>query len=257
MDSEDGFSLAGRKALVTGASRGLGRAIAIAFARAGADVALVARGLKALEDVARHVRDVGGRAWPVTCDLGRLKEISSTFDRIKAEAGDLDILVNVAGTTRRGSSLEFSLEDWQRILDVNLTASFLCSQWFARQCVEANKPGKIINIASLLSERGRAATTAYAASKGGIRQMTKVLAVEWAPHRINVNAIGPGYFDTELTRPLVEDAAFNKFVVERTPLGRWGAPDDLTGAAVFLASSASDFVTGQVIYVDGGWLAGL
>ncbi len=249
------FSLRGKIALVTGASRGLGRAIALGFAEAGADLIVVARNKQALAPVAAAVRQRGRRAWVWEFDLTKIEEIPEFFSTVRASAGKVDILANVAGTIFRQSSLDYPLDEWQRTLDLNLTAPFVLSQWFARQCIADGRPGKIINIASLTSERGRASIPAYAASKGGIKQLTMTLAVEWAQHKINVNAIGPGYIATELTRPLVEDPDFDRWVHQQTPLDRWGVPDDLVGAAVFLASPASDFITGQVIYVDGGWLA--
>ena len=169
----------------------------------------------------------------------------------------MDILVNVAGTIYRTDAVDFPIDQWQRILTLNLTVPFVLSQSFAQACIDGKHPGKIINIASLLSEAARPGIPAYTASKGGIKQLTMALAVEWAKYKINVNAIGPGYFETELTKPLVEDKEFTRWVEESTPLGRWGVPDELCGVAVFLASPASDFITGQTLYVDGGWLANL
>jgi gluconate 5-dehydrogenase len=148
-----------------------------------------------------------------------------------------------------------TLDDWRTVIDLNLTAAFALSQAFARDRIAAGKPGKIINIASLMSSASRPGTSPYTASKGGILSLTQALALDWAKHGIHVNAIGPGYIDTPLTKPLVDDPKFNAWVTERCPLGRWGTPDDLAGAAVFLASPASDFITGQIIYADGGWLA--
>ena len=251
------FRLDGKRAIVTGASRGLGRAIAVGFAEAGADLVLVARGEKGLQETARLIEDVGRKAGTFVFDLSNTEEIPALFERIQRKVGGADILANVAGTIYRAPAVDFPLEEWRRVLELNLTAMFVLSQQFARACIAADRPGKIINIASLLSEAARPSIPAYTASKGGVRQLTKALAVEWAPHRIYVNAIGPGYFETEMTKPLVEDESFSRWVRERTPLGRWGKPEELAGAALFLASSASDFLTGQVIYVDGGWLASL
>jgi len=253
----DQFLLTDQVAMITGASRGLGQAIAIGFAEAGANVVLVSRGKEALEETAERVKEAGRQAWVYPFDLLQTDQIPAWFEKVNAEVGRIDILVNVAGTIHRQVAVDVPLEEWRKVLELNLTATFVLSQAFARACIRDNRAGKIINIASLLSEAARPSIPAYAASKGGIRQLTKALAVEWAPHGIHVNAIGPGYFETEMTRPLVEDEKFNRWVKERTPLGRWGKPEELVGAAVFLASPASDFITGQVLYVDGGCLASL
>lgn len=251
------FSLEGRTALVTGASRGIGREISLAFARAGADLVLVSRGREALEQVACEIRREGRNASVFPFDVSAVDAIPELFSRILASVPGVDILVNVAGVNYRVPAVEFPLSEWRRLLDINLTAPFVFAQGVARELIRKGRPGKIINIASLLSEAARPNIPAYTASKGGIRQLTKALAVEWAPHRINVNAIGPGYIATELTQPLKEDPEFDNWVKSRTPMGRWASPTELTGAAVFLAAPASDFVTGQIIYVDGGWLAHL
>ncbi len=251
------FLLKNKTALITGASRGLGKAIALAFAEAGADVILLSRNSQALEKVASQITGMGRKAWVYAYDLADVPGIPALFRTVHLEVGRVDILVNVAGTIFRTDAVDFPLDEWERILKINLTAPFVLSQSFARACIEGKHVGKIINIASLLSEAARPSIPAYTASKGGIKQLTKALAVEWAKHGINVNAIGPGYFATELTKPLVENEDFSRWVKESTPLGRWGVPEELTGAAVFLASSASDFITGQIIYVDGGWLANL
>lgn len=251
------FGLDGKVALVTGASRGIGKAIAIAFAEAGADVVLVSRGKEALENVAAEIRNVGRKAYNFPFDLLKVDEIPAFFDEILKTVGKVDILMNVAGMIYRKPALEFPLDEWRKILELNTTSIFVLSQCFARSCVAQNHPGKIISIASLLSEEARADIPAYTASKGAIRQLTKALAVEWAQYHINVNAIGPGYIETEITQPLQKNESFNQWVLQSTPMNRWGLPDDLVGAAVFLASPSSDFVTGQILYVDGGWLASL
>ncbi|MBO8131027.1 MAG: SDR family oxidoreductase [Candidatus Marinimicrobia bacterium] len=253
----DKFRLDGKIAMVTGASRGLGRAIALGFAEAGADLVLVSRGKEALEETAKMVNSVGKKAWVFPFDLFEIEVIPKWFEDVIKEVERIDILANIAGTIYREKAMDFPLEQWDRVLKLNLTTTFVLSQQFARHCIQDGRKGKIINIASLLSEAARASIPAYAASKGGIRQLTKALAVEWAKDGINVNAIGPGYFETELTKPLVEDEKFTEWVKLRTPLGRWGKPEELVGTAVFLASESSDFITGQVIYVDGGWLANL
>lgn len=251
------FSLDGKIALVTGASRGLGRAIAKGYAEAGADTVLVARDKEALENVSRDISSTGRRSWVFPFDLSRVEEIDGLFHKILRATQRVGILANVAGAIHRQAALEFPLARWEEILEINLTAPFVLSQCFARECVASNRPGKIINIASLASERTRESIPAYNASKGGIKQLTMALAVEWASCKINVNGIGPGYFHTELTEPLVKDREFNQWVLDSTPMKRWGQPGDLVGAAIFLASGASDFITGQILYVDGGWLANL
>jgi gluconate 5-dehydrogenase len=242
---------------VTGASRGLGKAIAQGLADSGADVIVCARQRTALEDVAREIRQRGRKAWILVVDFSRADETANFFNAVLKTTASVDILVNAAGTTFRHQAVSFPPEEWQRVIHLNLTVPFLLSQHFAQACIENNRPGKIINLTSLLSEAARPTIPAYAASKGGLSALTKALAVEWAPSKIYVNAIGPGYVETELTQPLVKDDQFSQWVRERTPMNRWGAPDDLVGAAVFLASAASDFITGQTIFVDGGWLASL
>ena len=251
------FSLSDKTALVTGASRGLGKAIAIAFAEAGADLALISRGKDALEMVAREIEKLGHRALIFPADLSKVEELPALFGEIHTATGRVDILANIAGMIYREAAVDHPLAKWRELLELNVTAPFILSQCFARACIQDNHPGKIINIASLLSDRARAAVPAYTASKGAIRQLTKALAVEWAPYRINVNAIGPGYIETELTQPLMEDEQFNRWVLESTPMKRWGKPVDMVGAAVFLASEAANYITGQILYVDGGWLANL
>jgi gluconate 5-dehydrogenase len=189
-------------------------------------------------------------------DMSKLDEIRPLFERITGDLGGVDILLNGAGmANKRVSAEQVEDDDWQAVIDLNLTSVFRLSQAFARERIASGRKGKIVNIASLQSERARNNNSSYAASKGGIRQLTMQLAVDWAKYGILVNAIGPGYFRTELTRALWESEDFSKWVLEKTPVGRWGEPSDLAGAAVFLSSPASDFVTGQILYVDGGWLA--
>ena len=257
MNILDKFQLNGKTALVTGASRGLGRAIAIAFAQAGADIVLCARGAQALEEVAKNIRSLNRKAWIFTHDFSDIRGIQNLFEKIQDTTQQIDILANVAGTNHRTKAIDFPLSEWYRVMDVNLTAPFVLSQCFAKACIKEGRSGKIVNIASLTSEAARPSIPAYTASKAGIKLLTMALAVEWAQHNINVNAIGPGYYDTELTRPLVEDEKFSEWVKQSTPMERWGVPDELCGAAVFLASNASDYMTGQTMYVDGGWLANL
>ncbi len=251
------FSLKDKTALVSGASRGIGKAIALAYAEAGANVIIVSRNQQELNKIAEQISAAGQKAWSFAYDISRLGDIHNFYNKVVSQTGPVDILVNVAGTIFRSDSIEFPLDKWQISIDVNLTAPFMFCQCFARSCMERKQRGKIINITSLTSERGRPTIPAYAASKGGLKLLTMVLAVEWAKYKINVNAIGPGYIETELTKPLVDNEVFNKWVHDKTPMDRWGSPNDLTGAALFLASGASDFITGQTIYVDGGWLANL
>jgi gluconate 5-dehydrogenase len=251
----DRFSLHGKTALITGGSQGIGLGIARGLAEAGADVVLVARTESQLNSAAQGLSDIGRKVATHVFDLAKTAEIPAFFEKIVAAQGGMDILVNNAGMSRRGPAHELSLADWQAVIDLNLSAVFALSQAFAKQRIASTKQGKIINIASLMSSASRPGTAPYTASKGGVLQMTKALALDWAKFNIFVNAIGPGYIDTPLATPLIADPKFNAWVKERCPLGRWGTPEDLATAAVFLASPASDFVTGQIIYVDGGWLA--
>jgi NAD(P)-dependent dehydrogenase (short-subunit alcohol dehydrogenase family) len=253
-DRVDTFRLDGRLALVTGASRGLGRAIALGLARQGARLALVARDADALRVVAA---EAASEARGFAADLADLEGLPAIFERVRAECGRPDILVNCAGTTHRGPALDQPFAEWRRVLAVNLEAPLVLSQCFARELVAGGTRGKILNVCSLLSERSRPTVPAYTASKSGLLGLTRALAVEWMPHGINVNAAGPGYFETELTAPVRSDPAFDAWVRSRAPAGRWGRPEDLAGAAVFLCSPAADFVTGQILYVDGGWTAAL
>ena len=248
------FDLSGKVALVTGASRGIGAGLALALAGAGADVALVARGEDALRDVAGRAREMGRRALVVAADLSSVAGVREMADRVVGEYGRVDVLVNAAGTQARKPILEVTEEDWEQVNSVNLKAVYFCSQAIAPRMIQQGK-GKIINIASLTSSIGIANTSIYSATKGAVLSLTRCMAVEWARYGINVNAIGPGYFATELTRRLYEDPEKHRWVIDRTPMQRWGRVDDLAGVAVFLASDASDFITGELINVDGGWLA--
>ncbi|RPJ57638.1 MAG: SDR family oxidoreductase [Acidobacteria bacterium] len=250
-------SLKGRTAIITGASRGLGRAIATGLGAAGAKLGLIGRTRSTLEAVAEEMRSGGAEVHCFPYDLSNIEGIPDLYECIQATVGEVNILVNVAGKNYRVPAVDFPLEEWRSILNLNLTAPFVLSQCFARPLIREGKPGKIVNIASLMTAATRPLIPAYTASKGGIGQLTKALAVEWAEHRINVNAVGPGYFKTELTKPLHEDPCFDRWVLDSTPMKRWGEPRDLVGAVVFLSSSAADFITGQILYVDGGWLANI
>ena len=249
------FQLAGRRALVTGASKGIGLGIAQAMAASGAEVMLVARSQAELEAAAATLRETGRQVRVCPFDLRNTDEIPAWFSQVVETHGCPDILVNAAGITRRTPAEDLTIEDWNDTLAINLTAVFRLSQAFARSCFAAGARGKIINIASLMTAAARRTTAAYTASKGGIGQLTKALAVDWADKGILVNAIAPGYIATKLTAPLVNDPKFDEWVKQRCPLGRWGTPDDIAWPAVFLASTAADFITGQILFVDGGWMA--
>lgn len=247
------FSLEGQVAIVTGASRGLGAAIAAGLADAGADVALLARG--DCGAVAAQVNAAGRRSVVVPVDLGIPGAAQAGFEAAAVQLGPPTILVNNAGIIRRADFVDYSRSDWDEVLAVNLDAVFELSQAFARDCVRAGRPGRIINIASMLSFQGGIRVAAYTAAKSALLGLTRALANELAPKRINVNAIAPGYMATDNTAALRADAVRNRAILDRIPAGRWGEPDDLVGAAVFLASPAAAYVHGAVLPVDGGWLA--
>jgi gluconate 5-dehydrogenase len=251
----DPFSLSGELALVTGASRGIGFGIANALASAGCDVILVSRTEADLQRAQTEISATGARAVAAAFDLTCIDSIASWFETLVEREGLPGILVNNAGLNRRGPATDLALSDWQHVLSLNLTATFELSRTFARRCIAQRKPAKIVNIASLMTAAARPDVSAYTASKGGVGQLTKALAVEWAQHGINVNAIAPGYIDTDLNTPLIQNPEFDAWVKRRCPLGRWGTPNDIAWPVVFLCSKAADFITGQVIYADGGWLA--
>lgn len=250
------FDLTGKTALLTGSSSGLGFAMARGLAEAGARVILNGRNKEklhlAVEGLNEKGLDVRGAAFDITDETAVEQNIGGM-----TQSGDpVDILVNCAGIIRRQNLEEFDLSDWQKVIEINLTGVFTVSKHVAKGMIQ-RKAGKIINICSLMSEVGRNTTGAYAASKGGVKMLTRAMAVEWAEHNIQVNGIGPGYFLTELTQPLSEDQSFDTWLKNRTPANRWGKPEELIGTAIYLASEASDFVNGQIIYVDGGILASL
>src|SRR5690349_2254498 len=246
------FSLQGRVAAVTGANTGLGRAIAEALAGAGADIALVGRSDPAETLVA--ITALGRRAAWVNADLGNKPDYAHIVAEITGKLGGLHVLVNNAGIIRRANAIDFTEADWDAVLDVNLNSVFFLSQAAARHMIP-NGGGKIINIASMLSFQGGIRVPSYTASKSGIAGLTKILANEWAVSGVNVNAIAPGYFATNNTAALQADVKRNAEILARIPSGRWGDPKDLGGAAVFLASDASNYVQGVILPVDGGWLA--
>jgi len=246
------FDLTGKIAVVTGASTGLGMGMTLGLASAGADLVLVDH--VESEDVARLVRDMGRHAVTLTVDLMQMSSIAAVTEKAVAEFGKIDILVNNAGIIRRAPALEFSEKDWDDVMQLNSKIGFFLAQAAARNMMQ-RKYGKIINVASLLAFQGGIIVPSYSASKGAVAQVTKALANEWAPYGIRVNAIAPGYMATNNTRALREDPVRSKAILDRIPAGRWGVPEDLQGAAIFLASAASDYVTGHVLAVDGGWLA--
>ncbi len=245
------FDLSGKVALVTGAYRGLGFAIAQGLARAGAHVVLNGRKQDLLDAAARKLQDLKLSASTAVFDVTDGDAIRKGVSTIEAAHGHVDILFNNAGIQRRGAFTEFPLEQWNEIIATNLTAPFVVSQAVLRGMIE-RKHGKIVHIASLMSELARPTVVPYTAAKGGVRQLTRGMAVELAQHNIQVNAIAPGYFATEMNRALIDNAEFNAWVCKRTPAGRWGQPDELAGLAVFLASAGSNYITGQMFVVDGG-----
>jgi len=253
LNSND-FDLKGRTALITGSGRGLGFCIARGLGMAGAQVVLNGRNRKQLEDAAEKLK-AGNLPVRIACfDVTDKHQIAAGIQEIENQIGPLDILVNNAGIQKRGSLETIDEADWRAVIDVNLTGVFLTSQQ-AVQGMMKRRRGKIINICSLMSEIGRKTIGPYTAAKGGLKMLTRAMALEWAAYNIQVNGIGPGYFITEMTKPLVEDPEFDTWIKSRTPAGRWGDPDELVGPAVFLASDASSFVTGQILYVDGGVLS--
>ena len=250
----DKFKLDGRIALVTGASRGLGRAIAVALAEAGADVACHSSKAGNCNSACGEIEASGRRAFALNGDMADKHTPRELVQKVVEEFGRIDILINNAGTIRRTPAVDFSEDDWATVIEVNLSSVFRLSQAAGRHMIEQGS-GKIVNIASLLSFQGGITVPAYTASKSGVAGLTKALANEWAKHNINVNAIAPGYISTDNTTALRTDETRNRQILERIPAGRWGNPDDLAGAAVFLSSAASDYMQGHILTVDGGWMA--
>ena len=247
------FSLSGMKAVVTGANTGIGQGIAVALAASGAE--LLAVGRSSMDETVSMVTAAGGVCHAIRCDLSNRTERAALIKDAVARFGPLDILVNNAGIIRRADALDFSEEDWDDVMDINLKAAFFLAQGFARQALDAGRPAKIINIASMLSFQGGIRVASYTASKGGMAGITRLLACEWASKGINVNAIAPGYIVSNNTEALRADPERSTAILARIPAGSWGAPDDIGGAAVFLASPAARYVHGAILPVDGGWLA--
>jgi gluconate 5-dehydrogenase len=248
------FSLKGKIALVTGATQGLGFAMARGLGKAGAIIVINDIIAERVEKAVLMYKEAGIQAHGYIFNVTDTEAVNKTIAKIEAEVGPIDILVNSAGIMRKGKLEELSDNDWQAVIDVNLTSVFKVTRAVVKSMIARNR-GKIININSMMSELGRPTVGAYAAAKGGLKMLTKNMAVEWAKYNIQVNGIGPGYHLTDITKPLAEDEKFNKLLMSRTPAKRWGTPEDLMGPAVFLASEASDFVSGHILYVDGGILA--
>ncbi|CAB1061407.1 Oxidoreductase, short-chain dehydrogenase/reductase family [Olavius sp. associated proteobacterium Delta 1] len=248
------FELKDKVALVTGSTRGLGEVAATALAKAGADIAVCGRNATDLNRVTAAIGGLGRNARGFQIDVTDKAKVAAAVDQILEYFGHIDILVNNAGVNHRVPVLEYPEEEWDRVINTNLKGYFLVTQAVAPQMIE-NGYGKVINMSSILSAVGLPHQVAYASSKGGVDQMTKVMALEWAKLGVRVNAIGPTYFETELVTQIRDDPERFNFINERTPMGRWGHLSELEGTVIFLASPASDFITGQTIYVDGGWTA--
>lgn len=249
----DAFKLAGKVALVTGCDTGLGQGMTLGLAQAGCDIVGVNR--KVPHETAQKVQALGRRFHSIQADLGLQDQLEAIVQEAVEKMGRVDILVNNAGTIRRDDALSFSERDWDEVMNLNLKSLFFLSQAVAKQFIQQGDGGKIINIASMLSFQGGIRVPSYTASKSGVLGLTRLLANEWAQHNINVNGIAPGYMATNNTQALREDAARNQEILDRIPAGRWGKPEDLQGAVVFLASPAADYVNGYTLAVDGGWLA--
>lgn len=247
------FSLAGRTALVTGANTGLGQAVAVALGQAGA--AVICAGRSSMDDTLRKLERVGAKGTAVAADLSAPGSTAKLIDEALGWNGRVDILVNNAGIIRRADALDFTEQDWDDVLDVNLKSAFFLSQAAARAMIDAGRGGRIINVASMLSFQGGIRVASYTASKSGLAGLTKLLACEWAARGINVNAVAPGYFVTNNTEAIRSDTQREQQILARIPAGRWGEPEDLGGAVVFLASDAARYVHGAILPVDGGWLA--
>lgn len=249
------FDLTGKRALITGGTHGLGQAMAEGLASAGAELIITGTTPSKMEEAINYYKSKGFKASGYLFDVTNEVDAAKHIELITKELGEIHILVNNAGIIKRELAITMPVSDFRKVIDVDLVGPFIMSQLVAKQMIE-RREGKIINICSMMSELGRNSVSAYAAAKGGLKMLTQNLATEWAKYNIQVNGIGPGYFATSQTEPIrVDGHPFNEFIINRTPAARWGNPEDLAGAAVFLASKASDFVNGQVVYVDGGILA--
>lgn len=250
------FDLSGRRALITGSSAGIGLALAKGLAQAGADIILNGRDPRRIEQAAAQLRAQGVASHAACFDVTSADDVEAAIERIERDIGAIDILVNNAGMQRRAPLEQFSHVQWEALMKTNVESVFLVGKAVGKYMI-GRRRGKIINICSVQSELGRPSIAAYTASKGAVKMLTKGMAIDWGPYGIQVNGLGPGYFKTELTEALVNDETFSSWLIGRTPSRRWGDVEDLVGAAVFLASSASDFVNGHVLYVDGGVTATL
>ncbi len=249
------FSLKGKSGIVTGGGSGIGRAIATGLVQAGAEIVIVGRNKERLEKAVIEMRRFGGPVVAIQADVSKMDDIQKIVAETLKEFGKIDFLFNNAGTIRRTPSEDFSEKDWDEVMNTNLKGPFFLAQAVARVMIAQKRKGKIINTSSLIAVQGGKRVPAYAASKGGLAQVTKTMANDWAKYNILVNAIGPGWVKTDLTEALQQDKERYSEILARIPLGRWADPEDLVGVAVFLASDASDYITGQTIFVDGGWLS--
>ena len=245
------FDLSGKIALITGSGRGIGFAIAEGLGKAGATIVANGTNEQRISEAVKNFSKKGIRACGYAFDVTNSEQVRQKVAAIEKQVGPIDILVNNAGIQIRGGLEDFVEDDWRRIMDVNLTGVFLVSKYVVKSMIR-RRSGKIINICSLQSELARPTIAPYAASKGGLKMLTKAMATEWGKYNIQVNGLGPGYIITDITKPLVEDKKFSSWLCERTPAGRWGTPGDLVGGAIFLASKASDYVNGHILYIDGG-----
>ncbi len=249
------FNLKGKRALITGGTHGLGMAMAKGLGMAGAELIINGHSPEKMKHAIEHYTESGLRAHSYLFNVTDDNAVKEAINIIEKEVGPIDILINNAGIIKRIPMVDMAVEDFKEVIDVDLVAPFIVSKYVGKNMIE-RRSGKIINICSMMSELGRNTVSAYAAAKGGLKMLTKNMATEWAKFNIQVNGIGPGYFATEQTAPIrIDGHPFNDFILNRTPAGRWGNPEDLMGTTVFLASSASDFINGQIIYVDGGILA--
>lgn len=249
------FDLSGRTALVTGSVRGIGFALAQGLGESGATVIVNSRQQVAVDEAVAKLKSQGLSAHGSVFDVADEAGVLAAFEALDAQGLEIDILVNNAGIQHRKPMLELELKDWQRVIDTNLTAAFIVGKQAAQRMVARGRGGKIINIGSLTSEAARATVAPYTVAKGGIKMLSKAMAAEWAPFNIQANSIGPGYILTDMNEALVNNPQFDAWVKSSNPTGRWGKPEELVGTAIYLASAASNYVNGQIIYVDGGWLA--
>ncbi len=249
------FDLTGKTAMITGGSRGLGKDMAKALAEAGAKVVINGQNLETLQKTAEEFAAAGYQVETSPFDVRDEASVVAAFEKLDEKGISIDILVNNAGIQHRQPMVELSSADWQRVIDTNLTSAFLVGREAAKRMIAAGNGGKVINIGSLTSDVARATVAPYTAAKGGVKLLTKSMAAEWAKFNIQANAIGPGYMLTEMTQPLADDPQFDGWVKSRTPSERWGLPEDLMGTIIFLSSSASNYVNGQILYVDGGMLS--